>query len=386
MFLEPHQEEWCKLAASFAKVEAYPFAKNMEEASEFPIELIRKMGTNGLLGTPFPKEWGGAGKDTVSYALAVEEISKVWGSLGLIMAAHVSLGTNPIYFAGSQEQKKKYLPKLTCGEWLGAYGLTEPEAGSDSGATKTTAVKKGNKYLLNGIKIFTTTAAHSSTFIVTAITDKNKGKHGISAFILEKGFPGLSIGKKEDKMGLRASDTSTIILEDCMVPLENLLGEEGEGFKIFMKTLDGGRISIGAMAIGIAQGVLEELVSWLKNNGYNKEIMGKGQIKCAYMAEIATQIQAARQLIWTAAVKKDKGEKYTKYSAMGKYYASEVCTKACSLAIDLMGIEAVTKKHHLEQAYRDTKLCQIGEGTSEIQRMVIAREIFLEMEELVPVC
>ena len=386
MFLTPRQNEWQKLVASFAEKEVKPVSKAFEESSQFPLDLMKRMGELKILGTPFSEDVGGAGRDTVSYALAVEEISKVWGSLGLSLAAHVSLGTNPIYFAGSPEQQKKYLPKLTHGEWLGSYGLTESQAGSDSGATQTTAEKKGNEYILKGTKVFTTTAGYADTFIVTAMTDKTKGKHGISAFILEKCFSGLIIGKKEDKMGLRASDTGTLILDECKVPKENILGKVGEGFKIFMKTLDGGRISIGAMALGMAQGVLEELVKWLKEKGFDREFMRGGQIKCATMADLATQIYAARQLIWLAASKKDRSEKYTKYSAMAKYYASEVCTRVCSTAIDIMGLEAATKKCHVEQVYRDTKLCQIGEGTSEIQRIVIAREIFQEMEELVPIC
>lgn len=386
MFLAPHQEEWKKKAARFAEEEARPIAREMENSSQFPLKILKRMGELKLLGTPFSEDVGGAGKDTVSYALAVEEISKIWGSLGLSMAAHISLGTNPIYFAGSPEQHKRYLPKLTKGEWLGAYGLTEPQAGSDSGSTQTTATKSGNEYILNGTKVFITTAGYADTFIVTAVTDKSKRKHGISAFIVEREFPGLIVGKKEDKMGLRASDTSTLIFENCRVPAQNLLGKEEDGFKIFMKTLDGGRISIGAMALGLAQGALEELVRWLKENGSYKEFMGKGQLKCAVMADLATQVQAARQLIWVAAAKKDRGEKYTKYSAMAKYYASEVCTRVCSTAIDIMGMEAATQKYNVEQVYRDTKLCQIGEGTSEIQRIVIAREIFSEMEELVSVC
>lgn len=386
MFLTPRQEEWRNLAVRFVREEVRPVARKLEDASEFPLPLMKRMGELGLLGLPFPKEAGGSGGDTVSYALAVEEVSRGWGSLGLSLAAHVSLGTNPIHFAGSEAQREKYLPRLTRGEWLGSYGLTEPQAGSDSSATQTSAARKGNEYLLNGMKVFTTTAGYANTFIVTAVTDKAKGKKGISAFILERGFPGLTIGRKEDKMGLRASDTSTMVLENCRVPVENLLGHEGEGFKIFMKTLDGGRISIGAMAVGMAQSVLDDLVRWMKERGHDREFMGNGQIKCAVMADLATQIQAARQLIWMAAVKKDRGEKHTKHSAMAKYYASEVCTRACSLALDLMGIEGATKRHHVEQVYRDTKLCQIGEGTSEIQRMVIAREIFSETEELVPVC
>lgn len=386
MFLTPRQYEWQKFVASFAEREVNPVAKAFEELSQFPLDLMKRMGKLKILGTPFSEDVGGAGRDTVSYALAVEEISKVWGSLGLSLAAHISLGTNPIYFAGSPEQRKKYLPKLTCGEWLGSYGLTEPQAGSDSGATQTTAVKKGNEYILKGTKVFITTASHADTFIITAMTDKTKGKQGISAFILDKNSPGFTVGEKEDKMGLRASDTATLIFDECRVPEENLLGQVGEGFKIFMKTLDGGRISIGAMALGMAQGVLEELVNWLKEKEFDREFMREGQIKCAAMADLATQIHAARQLIWLAASKKDRGEKYTKDSAMAKYYASEVCTRVCSAAIDIMGLEAATKRCHVEQVYRDTKLCQIGEGTSEIQRIVIAREIFQEMEKLIPVC
>lgn len=364
-------ENFRAFVREFAESEVKPIAAQIDKTGEFPSEIIKKMGKLGLLGIPFSKEYGGTGCDNIRYAIGVEEISRVCGSTGITMAAHTSLGTFPIYAFGTEEQKKKYVTRLASGACLGAFGLTEPNAGSDAAGTQTTAVLKDGHYVLNGSKIFITSASIAEIFVITAVTDKSKGVHGISGFIVEKGTKGFSIGKHEDKLGLRGSNTCEFSFEGCIIPKEALLGELGQGFKVFMKTLDGGRVSIGAMALGIAQGALDESVKFVKQN---KEVSNNQIIK-KMLADMATEISTARFLVYHAATLEDKGKTVTKESAMAKLYASAVAMRASNWAIQIHGIEGYTKKYPVERFIRDAKLTEIGEGTSEIQRLVIAREL-----------
>lgn len=339
------------------------------------------MAELNLLGIPIPKKYGGAGLDTLSYTIAVEEVGRVCGSTGITLAAHTSLGCYPIYIAGNEGQKKKWLIPLAKGEKIGSFGLTEPNAGSDAAATETTAKLEGNKYIINGTKRFITSGAIADIIVFTATQDRSKGVHGISAFVVEKGTPGFSAGKEEDKLGLRGSVTSELIFEDCAIPCKNLLGKEGDGFKIFMQTLDGGRISIGAL--GIAQGALDACIEYVKeskpSNLPSQVKVGKPLYKSQFVrgriADMVTEIEAARGLIYNAAILKDSGKPYTKEAAMSKLYASEVGMRATTMAVELHGIMGLTKKYEVERFMRDVKLMEIGEGTSEIQRVVIAREI-----------
>jgi len=327
------------------------------------------------MGMVAPKEYGGSGYDTTSYSIAVEEVSRVCGSTGITVAAHNSLGVYPIYLFGNEEQKKKYIPDLASGKKLGSFGLTEPDAGSDAAGTKTTAVLDGDSWVINGSKCFITNASVGETFVITAVTDKSKGYKGISSFILEKGTKGFTVGKKENKMGLRGSDTATLIFEDMRLPKENLLGKPGEGFKQFMITLDGGRISIGAMALGIAQGAFDKALDYAKKREqFGKPITDFQAIQWK-LSDMATQLEAARHLIYHASELKDKGEKFIKESAMAKLYASEVGRFVTYQAIQIFGGYGYMSEYPVERYMRDVKLCEIGEGTSEIQRMVIAREL-----------
>ncbi len=375
MKLTPEQEMVRKTVRKFAEEVVEPRAKEIDETCEFPWDVVKQMGEMGLMGICFPTEYGGAGLDNVCYAIAVEEISRVCGSNGITLAAHVSLGTYPIQTFGTEEQKKKYGIPLARGEKIGAFALTEPAAGSDAGATETVAVKDKDGYVLNGTKIFITSAGVAEVCVATALTEKGKGTKGISAFIIEKGTPGFSVGTKENKLGLRGSDTCEIVFEDCRIPHENLLGKEGRGFGMFMNTLDGGRISIGAMALGIAQGALDESIK------YSKERKQFGRSICQFqavqwmLADMATEIAAARHLVYDAARLKDMGEKVTLESAMCKLYASEVAMRATTKAIQIHGGYGYMKDYPVERYFRDAKLTEIGEGTSEIQRLVIAREL-----------
>jgi butyryl-CoA dehydrogenase len=323
-----------------------------------------------------PKEYGGAGLDTLHYTIAVEEIGRVCGSTGIFLAAHSSLGVFPIYYAGNEMQKRKWLVPLAKGEKIGSFGLTEPEAGSDAAATKTTAKRDGDKYILNGEKRFITSGSVADVIIITATQDPTKGYHGISAFVVEKGTPGFSYGRDEEKLGLHGSITSELIFEDCVIPAENLLGEEGDGFKIFMETLDGGRISIGALALGIGQGALDAAVNFSKSNNRNGKPLSRSQSIQSMIAEMATDIEAARLLVYQASALKDAGMPYVKEAAMAKYYASTVGMKAANMAIDIHGLLGMTDVYPVERFIRDEKLMEIGEGTSEIQKIVIARQIF----------
>jgi alkylation response protein AidB-like acyl-CoA dehydrogenase len=369
------QEHLRREIRDFAAREIAPNVMVWDEASEFPMAVVKKLGAMGLLGIVVPPEYGGAGLGYVDYVLAIEELSAVDGSIGIIVAAHNSLGTNHIFLAGNEAQKKRYIPLLASGEWLGAWALTEPGSGSDASAAKTTAVKKGDRYILNGSKTFITNGRYADVATVIAVTDKSKGTHGLSAFIVEKGTPGFRPGKKENKLGLRASDTSELIFEDCEIPEENLLGVEGEGFVDAMRVLDGGRISIAALALGIGRGALDAALKYVKERRQFGKAIAEFQGIQWKLADMATELDAARLLTQRAAVLKDAGRKVTRESAMAKLFASEVAVRICDEAVQLFGGYGFIKDYPAEKYYRDVKLCTIGEGTSEIQRMVIAREI-----------
>lgn len=366
------------MVRKFALTEVAPHAKEIDETAEFPWATVKKMAQLNLLGMPFPAEWGGGGADTLSYSIGVEEISRVCAATGITMAAHTSLGTYPIWDAGSDAQKKRYLADLASGKKLGAFGLTEPGAGSDAGATSTTAVRQGDYYVVNGSKCFITNASVAETCVFTAMTDKAAGVKGISAFVVEKGTPGFRPGKKENKMGVRGSDTGELIFEDCKVPAENLLGKEGEGFKVFLRTLDGGRISIGAMALGIAQGALDASIKYAKERKQFGRPIGRFGAIQDMIAEMATEVEAARLLVYNASMLKDRGEKFTKEAAMAKLYASGIAMKAARTAVQIHGGYGYMKDYEVERFYRDVKITEIGEGTSEIQRLVIARYLLEE--------
>jgi alkylation response protein AidB-like acyl-CoA dehydrogenase len=373
--LTEDQEALRKEIRQFAAREIAPHVMEWDEKSEFPAAVVKKLGAMGLLGVIFPPEYGGAGMGYVDYVLAIEELSAVDGSVGIIVAAHNSLGTNHIFLAGNEAQKKKYVPKLASGEWLGAWGLTEPGSGSDAGGARTTAVRKGDKWVLNGSKTFITNGSYADTAVVIAVTDKSKGTHGLSAFVVEKGTKGFRPGKKENKLGLRASDTAELIFEDCEIPAENLLGVEGEGFVDSMRVLDGGRISIAALSLGIARGALDAATKYVKERRQFGKAIAEFQGIQWKLADMATELDAARLLTQRAAVLKDSGRTVTRESAMAKLFASEVAVRICNEAVQLFGGYGFIKDYPAEKFYRDVKLCTIGEGTSEIQRMVIAREI-----------
>ncbi len=359
----------------FAKREIAPNVMRWDEASEFPLATIKELGRMGLLGIIFPAEYGGAGLGYVDYVLAIEELSRVDGSIGIVVAAHNSLCSNHLYLAGNEAQRKKYLPLLTTGEWLGAWGLTEPGSGSDAGGARTSAVRKGDGWVLNGNKTFITNGSYADLAVVIAVTDKTQGTRGLSAFLVEKGTPGFRPGKKENKLGLRASDTAELIFEDCYIPGENLLGNLGEGFKDSMRVLDGGRISIAALALGIAQGALDAALKYAKERRQFGKAISEFQGIQWKLADMATQLDAARLLTLRAAQRKDAGMTVTRESAMAKLFASEVAVKICDEGVQIHGGYGFIKDYPAEKFYRDVKLCTIGEGTSEIQRMVIAREI-----------
>ncbi len=363
------------MVRDFAENEIKPVAGEYDEKEEFPGEIFDQLGELGLMGILFPEKYGGAGMGYIEYVLAVEELSKVDGSIGLSVAAHNSLCTNHIYIRGTEKQKEKYLPPLAGGEAIGAWALTEPGAGSDAGGTETTAVLDGNEWVLNGSKTFITHGSVGDIAVVVAATDKEKGNKGISSFIVEMDNPGISAGKKESKLGCRASDTSEIVLEDCRIPEENLLGEKNEGFKDALAVLDGGRISIAAMGLGIAEGALEESVDYSKQREQFGRPIAEFQGIQWKLAEMSAEIEASRALVLRAAYRKDKGERTTKESAMAKLYAGETAVDAANEAVQILGGYGYTKDYPVERFLRDAKLCTIGEGTSEIQRLVIAREL-----------
>jgi alkylation response protein AidB-like acyl-CoA dehydrogenase len=373
--LTEDQEALRKEIRQFAAREIAPHVSEWDEKSEFPAAVVKKLGQMGLLGVIFPAEYGGAGMGYVDYVLAIEELSAVDGSVGIIVAAHNSLGTNHIFLAGNEAQKRKYVPKLASGEWLGAWGLTEPGSGSDASGARTTAVRRGDKWVLNGSKTFITNGSYADTAVVIAVTDKSKGTHGLSAFVVERGTKGFRPGKKENKLGLRASDTAELIFEECEIPTENLLGVEGEGFVDSMRVLDGGRISIAALSLGIARGALDAATKYVKERRQFGKAIAEFQGIQWKLADMATELEAARLLTQRAAVLKDAGRTVTRESAMAKLFASEVAVRICNEAVQLFGGYGFIKDYPAEKFYRDVKLCTIGEGTSEIQRMVIAREI-----------
>ena len=373
--LTEDQEHLRREIREFAAREIAPNVAAWDEAGEFPLAAIKKLGAMGLLGVIIPAEYGGAGLGYVDYALAIEELSAVDGSIGLTVAAHNSLGTNHILLAGNEQQRQKYVTRLAAGEWLAAWALTEPGSGSDAGGARTTAVKKGDRYVLNGNKTFITNGRYADAVVVIAVTDKSKATHGLSAFIVEKNTPGFRAGKKENKLGLRASDTSELIFEDCEIPEENLLGTEGEGFIDAMRVLDGGRISIAALSLGIGRGALDAALKYVKERRQFGKAIAEFQGIQWKLADMATSLDAARLLTQRAAVLKDAGRKVTRESSMAKLFASETAVHICGEAVQLLGGYGFIKDYPVEKFYRDVKLCTIGEGTSEIQRMVIAREI-----------
>jgi alkylation response protein AidB-like acyl-CoA dehydrogenase len=359
----------------FAEGEIAPHVMEWDEAQHFPTELQPKLAELGLLGILFPEEYGGAGLGYVEYATAIEELSRVDGSVGISVAAHNSLCSNHIYQYGNEAQKQKYLAPLARGEHLGAWGLTEPGAGSDASGTRTTAVKKDGGWVINGSKNFITHAIHGDTCVAFASTDRAKHSKGITAFIFEKGMPGFAPSKKENKLGLRASETASVVFEDCFVSDENRLGEEGNGFVNAMQILDGGRISIAALAVGIAQGAFESAVRYSGERQQFGKPINEFQAIQFKLADMATQIEAARLLMYRAAAMKDNGKKTTRESSMAKLFASEMSVRVCEEAIQIHGGYGYTKDYPAEKFWRDSKLCTIGEGTSEIQRIIIAREI-----------
>ena len=366
----------------FAEGEIAPHVMEWDEASHFPIEIVPKLAEMGLLGVTFPEKYGGACLGYVEYAIAIEELSRVDGSIGIIVAAHNSLCTNHIYKFGTEEQKKKYVIDLAQGKKIGCWSLTEPEAGSDAGGTRTTAVRQNGDWILNGSKTFTTNGHYADVCVAMAATDKSKKSHGISAFILEKGTPGFRPGKKENKLGLRASDTSEVIFNDCRIPAANLLGKEGEGFVNSLQILDGGRVSIAALGLGMAQGAYEASVKYAKQRKQFGKTISEFQAIQFKLADMATQIDAARLLTYRAAWLADcaiaKGEdavRYTQESSMAKLYAGEVAVRVANEAVQIFGGYGFIKDYPAEKYYRDVKLCTIGEGTSEIQRLVIARQL-----------
>ncbi len=369
------QEHLRQAIREFAAQEIAPNVSAWDRNSEFPHEAVRKLGQMGLLGIIFPVEYGGAGLGYVDYMLAIEELSAVDGSIGIIVAAHNSLGTNHIFLAGNEEQRRRFIPRLASGQSLAAWGLTEPGSGSDASNARTTAVRKGDRWVLNGTKTFITNGSYADVAVVIAVTDRSKGTHGLSAFIVEKGTPGFRPGKKEDKLGLRASDTAELIFEDCAIPAENLLGNEGEGFVDAMRILDGGRISIAALSLGIGRGALDAALKYVKERRQFGKTIAEFQGIQWKLADMATELDAARLLTQRAAVLKDAGRKVTRESAMAKLFASETAVRICNEAVQLFGGYGFIKDYPAEKYYRDVKLCTIGEGTSEIQRMVIAREI-----------
>ncbi len=361
-----------KLFVEFALNEVQPIAAEVDESERFPVETVEKMAKVGFLGIPIPVEYGGAGGDNLTYAMAVEELSKHCATTGVIVSAHVSLACGPIESFGTESQKQKYLVPLAKGEKLGAFGLTEPNAGSDSAMQQTIAEKVDGGYTINGTKIFITNGGYADIFIIFAMTDKAKGTRGISAFILEKNTPGFTIGKTEDKLGIRGSSTTELIFKDVFLSDENLLGKEGSGFKIAMNTLDGGRIGIAAQALGIAQGALDEAIKYTKERKQFGRSLSQFQNTQFKLAELQTKIDAARLLTYRAACLKDEGKNFTKEAAMAKLYASDISMESTRESMQLLGGYGYTREYPLERMFRDAKITEIYEGTSEVQKMVIA--------------
>ena len=374
--LTKKEQLFLQMILEFAVNEVKPLAAEVDEQEKFPIETVKKLGKLGVMGIPIPVQYGGQGGTNQMYSMAVEELSRVCATTGVIVSAHTSLCMAPILEHGTEEQKMKYLPKLASGEWIGAFGLTEPNAGTDAAMQQTTAVDAGDKWIINGSKIFITNASEASVFIVMAMTDKSKGTKGISAFIVEKGFKGFSIGKKEMKMGIRGSATCELIFENCEVPKENLLGELGKGFKIAMMTLDGGRIGIASQALGIAQGAMDETVKYTKERKQFGKAIAKFQNTQFQMADLETKVQAARLLVRSASYKKDMHIPYSADAAMAKLFAAETAMELTTKAVQFHGGYGYTREYPVERMMRDAKITEIYEGTSEVQRMVIAAKLF----------
>jgi hypothetical protein len=372
--LNEEQRELRRLVREFAEREIRPHVMEWDEAAHFPLETIKELGKLGLMGTIFPAELGGAGMGYVEYATAIEELARVDGSVGIIVAAHTSLCANHIYKAGTDEQRRRFLPKLATGEFLGAWGLTEPGSGSDAGAARMSAVRQGDGWVLNGAKTFITNGRYADVIVVLAVTDRSARTHGLSAFIVEKEMAGFRVGRKENKLGLRASDTSELIFEDCVVPAANLVGREGEGFLDAMHVLDGGRISIAALAVGMAQGAYEAAVKYAKQRRQFGRPISEFQAIQWKLADMATEIEAARLLTLRAAWLKDRGRTTTEESSMAKLFAGETAVRAANECVQIHGGYGFIKDYPAEKFYRDAKVCTIGEGTSEIQRLVIARQ------------
>jgi len=363
------------MARKFADAELRPIAGEIDRSGEYPLEMFAKMGELGFMGLNVPEQYGGTGTDALSYAIVIEELARGCGSTALGVAAHNSLACGPIVLMGSEEQKKKFLPELASGQAIGAFCLTEPQAGSDASATKTTAVRKGDTYILNGTKIFVTNGGWARYLVATAVTDPDAGPGGISAFVVQNDLPGFVVGTKEKKLGLRASGTFEILFDNCEVPAENLLGEEGVGFRTFMKTLEGGRISIGAFALGIAQAAFEAAVDYARDRKQFRKPLSAFQSTQMKLADMDTEIHAARLMIHDASRRRDRGEEFGKYAAMCKLFASEVAMRVTTQAIQIHGGYGYITEYPVERHYRDAKLAEIGEGTSEVQRMVIARHL-----------
>jgi alkylation response protein AidB-like acyl-CoA dehydrogenase len=375
MAVSAEREAIVQVVRDFADAEIRPHVMEWDEAQQFPREVFRKLGELGFLGVLFPEEYGGAALSYGDYVAIVEEIAAVDASIALSLAAHNSLGSNHIFQFGTEAQRRRYIPKLASGEWLAAWGLTEAEAGSDAGGTKTTAVQDPSGWVLNGSKNFITNASVGQVAVLMAVTERSAGRHGISAFIVELDNPGIRVGKKENKLGMRASDTCTLVMEDCRIPAEGLLGTEGRGFVDSMKILDGGRISIAALSLGIARGAYEAALRYAKERRQFGKPIAEFEAIQFFLADMATEIDAARLLTLRAAAAKDAGEDVTRFSAQAKLYASEVAVRATEKAIQIHGGYGFIKDFPVEKFYRDVRLCTIGEGTSEIQRLVIARSL-----------
>lgn len=373
--LTKQEQLFLQMVREFAENEVKPLAAEIDEQERFPMETVEKMGKIGLMGIPIPTQYGGQGGTTQMYSMAVEELSKVCATTGVVVSAHTSLCAHPILEFGTEEQKQKYLPKLSSGEWIGAFGLTEPNAGTDAAMQQTTAVDAGDKWILNGSKIFITNAGYANVYIIFAMTDKSLGTKGISAFIVEKDFKGFSVGKKEKKLGIRGSATCELIMENCEVPKENILGKEGKGFKIAMMTLDGGRLGIASQALGIAEGAMNETVKYVKERKQFGRSIGQFQNTQFQLANMETKINAARLLVRSAAYKVDNGLPFSKDASMAKLYCAETAMEMTTKAIQFHGGYGYTREYPVERMFRDAKITEIYEGTSEVQRMVIAAQL-----------
>lgn len=370
------QQLFKQMIREFAETEVKPLAAEVDETERFPMETVKKMAKLGLFGIYIPKNYGGAGGDHIMYTIAVEELSRVCATTGVILSAHTSLCAAPILMHGTEEQKMKYLPKLASGEWIGAFGLTEPNAGTDASAQQTTAVLDGDDYILNGSKIFITNAGYADVYVIATMTDKSLGNKGITTFIVEANTPGFSIGKKEQKMGIRGSSTCELIFENCRVPKANLLGKIGGGFKVAMMTLDGGRIGIASQALGIAQGALDETVKYTKERKQFGRSISQFQNTQFQMADLATRVEAARLLVRKAAFNEEKGIPFSADAAMAKLFAAETAMEVTTKAVQFHGGYGYTREYPVERMMRDAKITEIYEGTSEVQRMVIAAKLF----------